>query len=296
MKKALIRTGYSCNNNCTFCHLGHKRQGNLTTQEIKNKIIFCKKKGYNFIVLSGGEPTIRKDLLIIANFIKQNEMSLGLITNGRMFSYKPILEKLIHNNLKYAYISLLGSTKEIHDKIVGAQSFNQTIKGIENLTKHNSVKHKINVTVVSKNINDLKNIVDLAKKIGIKKLKFSSVDYKGNVLRNIKMVPKLSLTIDKIKEAIDYAIEKDIKPYISDLPLCLIGEYNKYIDNMETNDIEVMSEIFENELFYIDSEDKTKPTSCAGCTKYKKCKGIDKEYLKINGDKELKEAKNFNRN
>lgn len=294
IKKALIKTGYSCNNDCIFCHLGAKKYGDLTTKEIKNKILFCKKQGYNFVVLSGGEPTIRTDILTIARFLKQNNINFGIITNGRMFSYDFFLKKLIQNNLKYVYMSLLGSTKEIHNRITNSQSFEQTIAGIKNLAKYGLNEYKINVTVISENINDLKNIVDLAKKIGVKKLKFSSVDCKGNVLKNMKMVPKLSLTIRKIKEAVDYAVEKNIQPHISDLPLCLIGEYDKYIDNLETNGIEVMSEVFEENLFPVDFDDKVKSSSCVGCAKCKTCKGIDKEYLRINGDEEIKEGKKFN--
>jgi len=289
--KALIRVGYSCNNNCVFCHLGSKRNENLTTLEIKKKIILCKKEGYNFVVLSGGEPTIRKDILEIARFIKKNRMRLGLITNGRMLSYDPFLKELIKNNLGYVYISLLGSKKNIHNQITHSNSFDQTIKGIKNIVKYKSVEHKVNVTVISKNIDNLKNIVDLAKKIKIRKLKFSSVDCKGNTLKSLDMVPDLSLAIRKIKESVDYSITQNIQPYISDFPLCLIGKYNKYIDNLETNKIEVMSEVFENRLYPIDHNDKVKPPCCMGCEKYGPCLGIDKNYFKVKGDKEIKRAK-----
>lgn len=291
MKKALIRVGYSCNNNCTFCHLGPRKYRDLTTEELKNKILLCKKQGYNFVVLSGGEPTIRKDIINIAKFIKQNNMKFGLITNGRMFAYNSFLKKLVQNNLKYVYISLLGSSKKLHNNITNSNSFEQTIKGIENIVKYKSVEHKVNVTVISKNINDLKNIVDLAKKIKVRKLKFSPVDCKGNVLKNHDIVPDLSLTIRKIKEAVDYTIQKNIQARISDLPLCLIGKYSKHIDNLETNKIKVMSEVSEDKLYPIDHNDKTKLTGCAGCEKYSLCLGIDKNYLEIKGDGEIKKAR-----
>ena len=221
-------------------------------------------------------------------------MNLGFITNGRMFSYYPFVEKLIQNNLKYVYVSLSGSNEKIHNSITNSQSFNQTVKGIENLAKYKSLELKLNITVISENIYDLKNMVDLAKNIGAKKIKFSSVDCKGNVLKDMKIVPKLSLTIEKIKEAVDYTIEKGMQPLVSDFPLCLIGEYSRYIDNLETNGIKVMSEVFEDKLFPIDFDDKVKSSVCAGCEKYKSCKGIDKEYLKRNGDGEIRDARKLN--
>jgi len=289
--KALIRVGYNCNNNCVFCHTGFRRNENLTTSEIKKKIILCKKEGYNFVVLSGGEPTIREDILEIAKFVKKNGMRLGLITNGRMFSYGTFLRELIKNNLRYVYISLLGSKKSIHNQITCSDSFNQTIKGIKNVIKHNSLEYKINVTVISKNVDDLMNIIDLAKKIKIRNLKFSFVDCKGNTLKNVNIVPHLFLAVKKIKDAVDYSIQSNIQAYISDFPLCLIGKYSKYIDNLKTNKIEVMSEIFENELYPIDSNDKTKPPSCVGCEKYNLCLGIDKNYINLNGDEEIKKVR-----
>jgi len=218
-------------------------------------------------------------------------MFLGILTNGRMFSYSPLLEKLVKNDLRYVYISLLGSTEKIHNNIIKSQGFNQTIKGIKNILKYKNIECKVNVTVVSKNINDLKNIVDLAESIGIRKLKFSSVDCKGNVYNDITMIPKLSETVRKIKEAIDYALNKNVTIYTSDLPLCLIKGYEQYIDNLETNGIVAMTEISEEEIFPVDNDDKIKPLSCNGCKDYARCKGIDVGYLKINGDSEISSSR-----
>ena len=81
-EKALLKLGYECNNNCLICHAsGNEIYQSLSTQEAINKIALCKSQGIDFILLSGGEPTIRKDLPVIAEFIKKKGMFFGLITN-----------------------------------------------------------------------------------------------------------------------------------------------------------------------------------------------------------------------
>ena len=285
MRKALIRLGDSCNNNCSFCHIGPKKGVNLTTESAKKKILQCKKLGYNFVLFSGGEPTIRKDLKNLAKFMNENSMDFGLITNGRMLAYREIVQDLVKNNLKYVYCSFLGSNAEIHNKITNSESFEQVKNGIANIINYQAVKLIVNVTVTSANLDDLRNIVDLAAELGVKNLKFTMVDCKGNAMLDDNIMPCLSLAMRKIKDAIDYALQKEIKPLIGDFPLCLAEEYSKYIDNMQTNQIEVMSNIDEKDFCPVDDDDRTKIPCCSGCKH--KCKGVDRNYLKIRGDKEI---------
>jgi len=55
MKKADLKTGFLCNNNCLFCVQGpeKKKYGNKGTEELK-EIIRKAKKGCDTIVFTGG--------------------------------------------------------------------------------------------------------------------------------------------------------------------------------------------------------------------------------------------------
>ncbi|MFW6226265.1 MAG: radical SAM protein, partial [bacterium] len=60
-----IKIGYECNNNCRHCvvsdnyKFGNVCDYQITAQEIIDKLKITKAK---YITITGGEPTIRKDL------------------------------------------------------------------------------------------------------------------------------------------------------------------------------------------------------------------------------------------
>ena len=60
--KALVKVGYGCNENCTFCHTADVRHLNDTADRVDWKIERAKRLGYDMVVLSGGEPTVRPEL------------------------------------------------------------------------------------------------------------------------------------------------------------------------------------------------------------------------------------------
>ena len=61
--KALIKVGYGCNENCTFCHTLDMRHIDGSNDEVVRKIHRAKELGHSMVVLSGGEPTTRPELL-----------------------------------------------------------------------------------------------------------------------------------------------------------------------------------------------------------------------------------------
>src|SRR3989338_5377311 len=292
-EKALLKLGYECNNNCLICHAsGNEIYQALSTQEAINKIALCKSQGIDFILLSGGEPTIRKDLPVIAEFIKKKGMFFGLITNARMLSYKDYSRKLANLNLRYVYASFYSANKKIHNSITNAESFKQSIRGIRNIAKEKRVELIVNMPITKLNAGTLKGTIDLLIKNGVKKVKFSLFDVKGSVLKNKeKVIMPASIAAEKTIEAVIYGEKKGLKVMIGGFPLCLIAGIGNNIDDFETQGITCMSEAFEEGLFQVDHEDKIKTQKCTGCEKTKACIGIDKNYLEIYGDNEFKPFK-----
>ncbi|HLU47209.1 MAG TPA: radical SAM protein, partial [Planctomycetota bacterium] len=80
--KALIKVGYGCNDHCTFCHTLDVRHIDAEAAEVHRKIDRAKALGHTMIVLSGGEPTIRPELVRWATHAAALDMDFGLVTNG----------------------------------------------------------------------------------------------------------------------------------------------------------------------------------------------------------------------
>src|SRR5207302_2349429 len=79
-KKGLIKVGYACNNHCTFCHTLDYRDVDGTGPLVMRRIDRAKELGYGMVCLSGGEVTMRKELLLWAARTAALGMDFGLVT------------------------------------------------------------------------------------------------------------------------------------------------------------------------------------------------------------------------
>jgi MoaA/NifB/PqqE/SkfB family radical SAM enzyme len=79
-----------------------------------------KKNGIYFVVLVGGEPTLRPD--VIQLFCNELPRRVSVVTNA-------IFPPPIFENLYYYWVSLDG-TEDVHDKIRGKDTYNKTKRNI----------------------------------------------------------------------------------------------------------------------------------------------------------------------
>jgi len=288
-KKALIKVGYLCNNSCTFCwtdRFGDKVKVNLTTQEILRKVDLAQSIGVNTLVLTGGEPTIRKDIFKICRHIKEKGFSLGIGTNGRMLSCEGMLDRLTKDGLEFLHISFLSDSKQTHNKITRTESFEQTTKGIKKAISV-GLTPIINLVVQKENMDYLKETADLLIGVGVKAIRLSLVEPAGKARKNMDVLPELALASKKMVEMMEHGKSRGIYVGFDGLPLCLVKDKNLFID-LQRMGILYISEAFESEFYPVDHKNRIKLDLCEGC-KIMECPGIYKGYSEILGKEELNE-------
>ncbi|KYK33290.1 MAG: hypothetical protein AYK19_14180 [Theionarchaea archaeon DG-70-1] len=168
----------ACNLRCIHCHLssGTPLENELTTEEICNIISEVKELGVKEIVISGGEPFCRKDILEILEYVRNRCERVTLLTNGTLIT-EEIAEKL--SNLKLAIqVSLDGASKDTQDFIRGKDSYEKTLKGLQNLVAHNA-NVRVAMTIMKRNMDEIQEMADLVKNLGVKYLHFPTLQVKG---------------------------------------------------------------------------------------------------------------------
>ncbi len=273
--RAIIKIHYLCNNNCYFCHCSdNKRKG--IGHSLAAKLEEASSLGIDEILLSGGEPTIDRELFDIISQIRNERFSIGLISNGRMFSYKTFCEKLFRHDPRYFYISLHSAKREIHDRIsMASGAWEQTIAGIQNITDAGFSDNLIvNCVITRENIEDIKNNVALLEKLGVKKIKFSYPDVKGNMLHNRSLMVEPLKASEKITLALDECERDGLIGLYDGLPYCYVPERHRMkLDNLESNGILYMSEKFEDRFFRTDEGERKKDAECIRCSLHSICRG-----------------------
>ncbi len=247
--------------------------------------------GADTVVLSGGEPTIRPDLLDAAGWLKKHNLGLGLVTNGRMLVYDDFRKRLLENGLEYVYLSVAGTDPDTHDWHTRTKSFSQFIK-VAPLVAREVDDFTINFVITAKNLRTLQKIIPLLERLGLAdvRLKLSFLEPEGNALnRYDELVPSLLQAGKKLIETISVAEKSlpSLKILVDGFPLCAPGVSNAMDEGLREDGFFAMAEAFEDSFYPVDDRNKAHPDKCISCSLAKKCKGVFKTYLERFGDKEL---------
>jgi len=288
--KALIKVGYECNNHCVFCHTAELRPNRgSSSRAVKQKIVRALRLGCDTAVLSGGEPTMRRELLAWARLAHQLGLRFGLVTNGRMLAYPQLVDKLCGFGLDYVHVSLHGGRSQVHNRMVRADSFDDALAAIGNLARRD-VELTVNTVVTTANIDGLAEVVDCLKPFGRLKLKLSMVEPKGAAAHRFeKLVPTVSAVAERIREAFGYARQNapDLVLAHEGMPLCLLPGLVEHANDLRHHGFRFMSEVSESDFFPVDNRNKSFAPACDGCALRGACPGLYTGYLQQRGEEEL---------
>lgn len=158
-----------CNLYCKHCYResdDHKAENELTTEEGFQLIEQIKATGkFKILILSGGEPLLRKDLEELAAHAKGQGLIPVLGTNGTLLT-KERAKSLKKAGIAAVGISIDAVNREQHDAFRQRDgAFDKAIEGIKNAIDV-GLRVQINPTITKDNVNDLEKFITLARELG----------------------------------------------------------------------------------------------------------------------------------
>jgi radical SAM protein with 4Fe4S-binding SPASM domain len=192
---------YSCNNNCYFCYTGGPRKvTELNTPDWKRVISKLWESGIPQIVFTGGEPTLRSDLLELVGHSK--EFVTGLVTNGRKLA--ALAAALNRAELDYVQVSLESHLPEIHDRMVGVSgAWKETRDGIVEGLKNN-LEVVTNTTLTKDNLAFFPDLITAGSELGLKMMACNTLICSG---RGTCSQKDSGVSLDSLKTTLSRAIE-----------------------------------------------------------------------------------------
>lgn len=290
--KALIKVGYACNEHCAFCHTQDVRHVQGTAAEVDAKIRRAAALGHSMVVLSGGEPTIRPELLHWARLVASLGLGFGLVTNGLRLHYPALVHELVRLGLRYVYLSLHGGSARVHDRMVRTDgAFAPAMAAIEQLHAHDGLDLTVNCVVTRGNMDHLVELVDALRPFPRWRIKLSNVEPKGGGDHLMaQLVPRVSTVAARVREALEHGLRHNPGQAMlhGGFPLCLLPGHEHRYDDLRTHGFRTMVEIGEPDLFPVDDDNKLAPPACRGCALAGPCPGLFVGYHARHGDGELR--------
>ncbi|PLX45608.1 MAG: radical SAM/SPASM domain-containing protein [Deltaproteobacteria bacterium] len=157
-----------CNLECVHCRCSSDMsaaEGDLSTEEAKTLIDDICELSTPVMVLSGGEPLLRKDIFEIAKYGTEKGLRMCMATNGVLVTDE-ICEKMKEADIKMVSLSLDGPTAEIHDNFRQSPgAFDGTLRAAELFKKH-GIKFLVNSSFTKRNQDSIADTFKLAKSMG----------------------------------------------------------------------------------------------------------------------------------
>jgi len=171
---------FRCQNNCVHCYAGGPHEtAELSTEEWKRVIDRLHDIGVFILTFTGGEPTLREDLVELQLYAQNRGMVTGLVTNGRRLKDKSYSERLDKAGLDFVQVTLESHKPKIHDLMTAAKgSWKETVAGIRNAIS-SRMYVTTNTTLSKYNAGDFLDTMNFLKDLGVAAFGCNSLIYSG---------------------------------------------------------------------------------------------------------------------
>jgi len=160
---------YDCNFNCVHCYVkdcNEKKEKDLSFNQIKDILDQIADAGCLWLLLTGGEPLMRKDFLDIYMYAKRKGFLITVFTNGSMITSEIVkcFSEFPPFNIE---ITIYGATEETYERITQrSNSYAKCIAGIDLLSK-NEISFQLKSILLSYNKHELDKLSSLSVHYGL---------------------------------------------------------------------------------------------------------------------------------
>ncbi|MBI4557443.1 MAG: radical SAM protein [Candidatus Hydrogenedentes bacterium] len=235
-----VAVTYRCNLRCRFCYAGcgctrsRESEPEMTTSEIRRVLrIIQEEAQVPSLSLTGGEPTLRKDLPELARYARQEcGLRVNLISNGTLID-DVLAGELSDAGLTSAQVSLESHNEAIHDELTRANgSFRRTIAGIGHLRDH-GIRVHTNTTLNRMNIETADAMPAFVRSLGLERFSMNLVIPTGT---SRAMFPDINLRYGDVSEAVlriqDQARRNNVEfLWYSPTPVCIFNPIQHQLGN-----------------------------------------------------------------
>lgn len=216
-----IKLSTICNAKCSMCNYWDRNSwklSSLSTSKVRAIIREAGELGFKEIRISGGEPTLRKDLVGIIDYAKSFGFKVLITTNGSLLDER-LCRKLRNVGIDEIMLSIDSISPKVHDKMRGFNGLlSKALEGIANLHKEN-LTMMINTVISKLNYLELEKIMELARTYGISNVSLTQISpfsrLPNSRLRlNRKEMEEFYFFIlpNLLKKVMEYKIKLTIKP------------------------------------------------------------------------------------
>ena len=156
-----------CNLRCPHCYLeaGTAAENELTTAECLGLLEEMKSLGTEMVILTGGEPLLRRDIYELANAASSQGLWVVMGTNGVLVT-EAVARKMVECGVKGVGISIDSLDPEKHNSFRGGpNAWQYSVRALD-ICRDNGLEVLVQTTVTEMNYAEIPAMLDFAREKG----------------------------------------------------------------------------------------------------------------------------------
>lgn len=284
-----IILGYDCNLFCDYCTITPEmRQRQLPAARVAAAIRQARAQGYDAVSFTGGEPTIRPDLVPLVQLARQEGFSdIKLQSNGLLLAHGANVDRLIAAGVNRFHISIHTHEEHAYDALVRREgSFPLMVESLDQLVRR-GVRLTADVILKEDTWRNLPSAVQWLHARGVRSVHLWFVSLTDGNAQNVASMPRMTDVVPAMREAFAYGRANGIEVRSLHVPRCLLGADAAHAWDPGADRVMVVTPEATFELKHSKLAGARHVPACDGCRWRELCPGVRPDYLERYGGTEL---------
>jgi cyclic pyranopterin phosphate synthase len=285
--------GYDCNLFCDYCTITlPMRERALETGAVVRAMRDARARGTLAISFTGGEPTIRADLLGLVRAASSLGFSdIKIQTNGLLLGQGRNLERLVAAGANRFHLSIHTHRRDRYDALVRREgTYDLMVAGLRALVAR-GLRTTADVILKEDTYRDLPDALAWLHGLGLRSVHLWFVSLTDGNADNRASLPRMSDVAPVMARAFAWARAHEMDVRSLHVPRCLLGSDHPHAWDPGAEGVTVVSPDATFDLSASRLAGHEHVPACEGCEHRPTCPGLRTDYLARFGDAEIAAAR-----
>lgn len=285
--------GYDCNLACDYCTItAEMRASGLSTAAVVEALRRGRALEYDHVSFSGGEPTIRQDLLGLVRAARTlGYTDVKVQSNGLLYARGANVDRLVAAGANRFHLSIHTHDANAYDTLVRRDgAYGSMLAGLDALVAR-GVSLTVDVILKEDTYRKLPDAMRWLHARGVRSVDLWFVSLTDGNSDNVASMPRMTDAMPFVHEALAFARPEGMVVRSLHIPRCLLGADVAHAWDPGAGRVMVVTPEATFELADSKLGGHTHVPACEGCEHRPVCPGIRPDYLERFGDEEIAHAR-----
>jgi molybdenum cofactor biosynthesis enzyme MoaA len=289
-----IIVGYDCNLFCDYCTITDAmRRRALGAEQIAAELARGRADGYDRVSFTGGEPTIRGDLLALLRRARDlGYVDIKVQSNGLLLATKENADRLVAAGTTRVHISIHTHERAAYEALVRREgTYDAMATAIEGLAVRGDIELVADVILKEDTYRKLPDALQWLHGRGVTRADLWFVSLTDNNATNIASMPRMTDVVPVMRRAFAWARAHAMTVRSLHVPRCLLGDDHPHAFDPALEGVRVVTPDATFELTRSKLTGQEHVPACDDCDFRARCPGLRRDYLDRFGDAEVSRAR-----